>query len=305
MSADRAWKYTTGDPGVDVAILDTGIRWESESVRTKIYLNANELPRAAGLLPATTATATAFDVDDYDSDSRVDEAAGEDVADAHPRRQRPDRHLLRRRRRRRQRLRGRHLGLGLLRRRQQLLRRLQLLVGRGPRHRPGRGGRRAWQRRRGRHRRLPALPGRAHARVGHVRGGHQQLRPGGGYAADNGIEVVEGAVGALFNSRFARETFEYAYRRGVFFAIVSSDLNTADHNIPTVYDEAMQVQGTVADHQGLGSTCRAARRTSPTATRGVDRSRLSSARWASAPPRRSRPGFATRGPPSTEVTPTS
>ena len=48
----------------------------------------------------------------------------------------------------------------------------------------------------------------------------------------------------LFNSRFARKAFEHAYRQGVFFAIVSSDLNTADHNIPTLYDEAMQVQGT-------------------------------------------------------------
>ena len=61
-----------------------------------------------------------------------------------------------------------------------------------------------------------------------------------------------GASAALFNSRFAREAFEHAYRQGVFFAIVSSDLNTADHNIPTLYDEAMQVQGTVADVQGLG-----------------------------------------------------
>ena len=72
------------------------------------------------------------------------------------------------------------------------------------------------------------------------------------YAADNDIEVVEGAVGALFNSRFARRAFEYAYQQGVFFTIVSSDLNTADHNIPTLYDEAMQVQGTVADVHGLG-----------------------------------------------------
>ncbi len=72
------------------------------------------------------------------------------------------------------------------------------------------------------------------------------------YAADNDIEVVEGASGGLFNSRFGRKAFEHAYREGVFFAIVSSDLNTADHNIPTLYDEAMQVQGTVADVQGLG-----------------------------------------------------
>ncbi len=72
------------------------------------------------------------------------------------------------------------------------------------------------------------------------------------YAADNDIEVVEGASGGLFNSRFARSAFDYAYRHGVFFAIVSSDLNTADHNIPTLYDEAMQVQGTVADVHGPG-----------------------------------------------------
>ena len=72
------------------------------------------------------------------------------------------------------------------------------------------------------------------------------------YAADNDIEIVEGAVGALFNTRFARKAFEYAYEQGTFMAIVSSDLNTADHNIPTLYDEAMQVQGTVADSHGLG-----------------------------------------------------
>ena len=74
------------------------------------------------------------------------------------------------------------------------------------------------------------------------------------YAADNGIEVVEGAIGGLFNSRFGRAAFARAYRQGVFFAIVSSDLNTADHNIPTLYDEAMQVQGSVSDVEGLGQS---------------------------------------------------
>ena len=45
-----------------------------------------------------------------------------------------------------------------------------------------------------------------------------------------------------------------AYARGVFMAVVSSDLNTADHNFPTTYDEAMMVAGTVADVQGLGQS---------------------------------------------------
>ena len=66
--------------------------------------------------------------------------------------------------------------------------------------------------------------------------------------------MVEGAIGGLFNSRFGRAAFAHAYRQGVFFAIVSSDLNTADHNIPTLYDEAMQVQGSVSDVEGLGQT---------------------------------------------------
>ena len=29
--ADTAWKYSTGDPGTTIAILDTGIRWQSAS----------------------------------------------------------------------------------------------------------------------------------------------------------------------------------------------------------------------------------------------------------------------------------
>ncbi len=51
-----------------------------------------------------------------------------------------------------------------------------------------------------------------------------------------------------------------AYARGVFMAVVSSDLNTANHNFPTTYDEAMMVAGTVADVQGLGQLRRRGRR---------------------------------------------
>ena len=36
------------------------------------------------------------------------------------------------------------------------------------------------------------------------------------------------------------------------FSVVSSDLNTSDHNSPTTYDEAIMVAGSVADTQGLG-----------------------------------------------------
>ena len=199
--------------------------------------------------PRTTATATAPSTSTTTRTTRASRnAARQRRGRLDPRRQRPDRGLQQRQRRRLERLRRRHRRLGLLRRRQRPLRRLELLERQQPRHRPRRGGRRAGQRGLRRDRRLPALPGRADARLGHVRGRHATTsRMAALYAADNDIEVVEGAVGALFNSRFAREAFEYAYQQGVFFAIVSSDLNTADHNIPTLYDEAMQVQGTVAD----------------------------------------------------------
>ena len=72
------------------------------------------------------------------------------------------------------------------------------------------------------------------------------------YAADNGIEVTEAAVGVLTNSRFAREAHQYAYERGVALMSVSSDLNTANHNFPTNYNHTIFVSGIVADVEGLG-----------------------------------------------------
>ena len=81
-----------------------------------------------------------------------------------------------------------------------------------------------------------------------------QFALGVSYAADNGIRVVEAALGGLTNTSFARAMMRDAYARGVFMAVVSSDLNTANHNFPTTYDEAMMVAGTVADVQGLGSS---------------------------------------------------
>ena len=40
VSADRAWKYSTGDPSVQIAILDTGIRWEDEGLRKRVASTA-------------------------------------------------------------------------------------------------------------------------------------------------------------------------------------------------------------------------------------------------------------------------
>jgi hypothetical protein len=259
VSADRAWKYSPGSAGVQIAILDTGIRWDRRSLRKRVWLNKGELP-----LPrngATTCSAYdcngdgAFNVDDYASDPRVSATSGHDDE--------PGADSL---------LDGSDLlavfndgtdadGNGYV----------DDIVGwdffdddndpydassysSANNHGSGRANDAAEE------------GDDADGGIGHCP--RCQIVPmrvwdtfvvdsnnfaqAALYAADNDIEVVEGAVGALFNSSFARNAFEYAYRHGVFFAIVSSDLNTADHNVPTLYNEAMQVQGTVADVQGLG-----------------------------------------------------
>jgi hypothetical protein len=81
VSADLAWKTTTGRPDVSIAILDTGIRWDKASLRLRIWLNRNELP-----LPRRSDGSTAiaydangdgaFNVADYDADGRVNKDGG-------------------------------------------------------------------------------------------------------------------------------------------------------------------------------------------------------------------------------------
>lgn len=55
ISADKAWQYTTGDPRVLIAILDSGIKWQTKELVGKIYLNYRELPPPynPGLIPST------------------------------------------------------------------------------------------------------------------------------------------------------------------------------------------------------------------------------------------------------------
>ena len=73
------------------------------------------------------------------------------------------------------------------------------------------------------------------------------------YAADNGASVVEGAVGGLTNSSFARSAFTYADAAGVALTLVSSDINSANHNYPTNYNEAIYVGGALPDSAPLNN----------------------------------------------------
>jgi hypothetical protein len=79
--------------------------------------------------------------------------------------------------------------------------------------------------------------------------------PATAYAADMGFRVTENALGAIYNSPFARQATAYAISKGVTIMSVSSDLDTADHNYPTNYDDMIYVAGIVPDVQpGLAPT---------------------------------------------------
>src|SRR5688572_25085418 len=75
--ADTAWKYSTGDPATTIAILDTGIRWQTEDLRNKVDLNEGELP--APQSPAPGFNPDAYRVADFAGEVAI--AAGDEEAD--------------------------------------------------------------------------------------------------------------------------------------------------------------------------------------------------------------------------------
>jgi len=87
MGANRAWEVTTGRPDVTIAILDSGILWQNGSVCSllrKHYLNRAELPMPeSGPNPNDTRFGGydvsgdgIFNIEDYWSDSRVSDLNG-------------------------------------------------------------------------------------------------------------------------------------------------------------------------------------------------------------------------------------
>ena len=257
VSADRAWKYTPGDPAVRIAIIDTGIEWDKRELRLRVALNAGELPRPRKADNSDCAADDcnsdgAFNVDDYASDPRVAKAAGHDDADS-------------------------------------ILDGSDLIAafsgdgdGDGNGYPDDIAGWDFFDDDNDPFDASSYSSGEGHG-SGQADEAVREGNDGSGdlgvcprcqfvplrdwdsfvpdtnyfsqavtYAADNGIEVVEGAIGGLYNSKYGQAAFDYAYRRGTFLAIVSSDINSGNHNIPTVYDESLYVAGTVADAEGLG-----------------------------------------------------
>jgi hypothetical protein len=263
--ADTAWKYSAGSPGVSVAVLDTGIRWQDRELVDKVHLNRAELP-----LPrhANNTVCGAYDCDgngafnvaDYGNDPRVSVSAGDDTSDT-----------------------GSNAD--------SFLDPSDLIAtfsdgsdadGNGyvddiagwdffdndndPYDASsccsanGHGS--------GRAKEAVAQTNNGDAETGMCP--RCQLMPlriwdsfvpptdnwalAVTYAADNGASVAEGAIGGLTNTRFARDVVSYADRKGLALMLVSSDINSANHNYPTNYNEPIYVAGSFPD-TAPNSTC--------------------------------------------------
>ena len=265
--ADSAWKFSTGDPDVAVAILDTGIRWQSTELVNKVRLNTEELPlplhdRATPTAPAggpCNGYAAAYDANgdgavnvlDYACDLRVRIAQGDTESD------------------------------GILDASDLIAR-----FSDGVDDDDGGAGNAfiddiaGWDffdddndpydassccsaNGHGTGRATEAVGETNNANAGVGMCPECQLIPlrvwdtfvvptdnyamGVVYAANNGASVVEGAVGGLTNTQFARSAFSYADEKGVALTLVSSDINSANHNYPTNYNEAIYVAGSLYD----------------------------------------------------------
>ena len=246
VSADVAWKTTIGRPDVVVAILDTGIRWDRESLRTKIWLNPGELPARpdldgdgtlsvldfAGVVPVAAGAhdpkdkldggdiaAHYSDGTDADANGYVDDITGWDFFDDDNDPNDVSSYSSS----------GNH-GSG----------RANDAAEQGN---DGDGGIGVCPRCR-------IMPIRVNDTFV-VSGDSYGL--GAVYAADHDAAVIEVALGALTNSRFSQAATRYAYERGSTLAVVSSDLNTAEHNYPTNYNEPIEINGIVADTYGIGA----------------------------------------------------
>ena len=250
--ADTAFKYSIGDPSVTIAILDTGIRWQDRELVGKIALNAAELPppqaaagtpcpgedcdgdgvlsvadyaadprvsiaagdsESDGLLDGSDLIATFSDGSDADANGFVDDIAGWDFFDDD--------------------------------------------------NDPfdvssccsanGHGSGRAREAAAATNNGLGGVGLCPACRIMPLRVWDTFVVPtdnyamGVLYAVANGASVVEGAVGGLTNSRFARSAFRFADQRGVALMLVSSDINSANHNYPTNYNEAVYVAGSLPD----------------------------------------------------------
>jgi 4-alpha-glucanotransferase len=234
-NAAGAWKLTRGRPDVEVAVLDTGIRWDSGGVRSKVALNEGELPTAE--CRQTRCTVDDFkavlgkdaptgqdvikrfsDGVDDDGNGYVDDIAGWDFFDDDNDPDDASSYFA-----------AANHGTGRMAEAAERTNDAEGSLGVCPK--------------------CEIVP----LRIWDTFVSDQNsFAMGVVYAADNGVEVIVGADGGLYHSRFAEQATEYAYGKGVAQMYSGDDLNTANHNFPAAYDHTQLVEGVVTDTQGLG-----------------------------------------------------
>jgi Subtilase family len=263
--ADTAWKYSVGSAGVSVAVLDTGIRWQDPELVNKVRLNRRELPLPQHANGTNCASYdcdgnAAFNIKDYVNDPRVSVSAGDDTSDH-----------------------GSNAD--------SFLDPSDLIATFSDGSDGDANGYvddiAGWDffdndndpydassccsangHGTGRAKEAVAQTHNAVAETGMCP--RCQLMPlriwdsfvpptdnwalAVTYAADNGASVAEGAIGGLTNTSFARSAVRYADAKGMALTLVSSDINSANHNYPTNYNEAIYVAGSFPD-TAPSSTC--------------------------------------------------
>src|SRR5207253_10710581 len=265
VSADLAWKLSIGEQTTDIAICDTGIQWDREELRRRVRLNTGELPGPCG----PTAGQKGRPLAEYDCDGDGIFTAEDYGAAAQPQFQvRPDE--------------GPHGNPAKLDGEDVLVHFSDGVDDDGNgfvddiagwdffdddnnpfdassyssagNHGSGRASDAVAEA----NNRLSSLGLCPRCRVTPIRIWDTFVADSNNfalcmlYAADNGIEVIEAAIGGLTTTEFAQAATQYAYEHGVALMEVSSDLNTADHNNPTNFNNTIFVKGVVADVEGLG-----------------------------------------------------
>jgi len=87
ISADLAWRISTGRRDVTVAILDSGIRWDERELVNQLYLNRGELPEPQDAQGRSTPGAYdlngdgVFNIQDYAADRRFWDVNGNGILD--------------------------------------------------------------------------------------------------------------------------------------------------------------------------------------------------------------------------------
>ena len=245
LSADLAWKLTTGRRDVVVAILDSGIRWGDRDLVNQYYLNRKELPEpqdAQGHAQAGVYDRNgdgAFDVRDYAEDARFGDANGNGILDPG-----------------------------------------DLIAGASDGtdadgngyvddisgwdffehdndpfdnvdfgHGTGRSREAAAEGNNG----LSGIGVAPNASLLEVRVGDSfvvdvtDFAQGVLFSTDAGASVIASATGSVNNSRFARRAVRYAESRGVVFMASAADENSFHHNYPSTYEGGIVVKAIVPD----------------------------------------------------------